>query len=104
MRKPISAADRIPLRVVVVTMDSHLGGALARAKDALRRDLPHLEVTMHAADEWGSSPAALEACHAAISCADIIVATMLFMEDHIRAVLPALAARPITMRGQPRRC
>ena len=56
MRKPISAADRTPVRVVVVTMDSHLGGALARAEGALRRDLPNLEVTMHAADEWGSDP------------------------------------------------
>ncbi len=76
-----------------MTMDSHLGGALARAASTLRRTLPKLELTMHAADEWGSDPAALAACHADIGRADIVIATMLFLEDHIRAVLPALAAR-----------
>ncbi len=93
MRKPTSAVDRTPVRVVVVTMDSHLGGALTRAEGVLRRELPNLEVTMHAADEWGGNPAALEACHADIARADIVVAAMLFLEDHIRAVLPALIAR-----------
>ena len=93
MRKLISAAERAPLRVVVVTMDSHLGGALTRAEGLLRRELPNLELTMHAADEWGGDPGALRACHAAIAQADIVIATMLFLEDHIQAVLPALAAR-----------
>ena len=74
-------------------MDSHLGGALTRAEGVLRRELPNLEVTMHAADEWGGNPTALAACHADIGRADIVIATMLFMEDHIRAVLPALSAR-----------
>ena len=93
MRKPTTAVDRTPVRVVVVTMDSHLGGALARAERALRRDLPNLEVTMHAADEWGGNPAALAQCHSHIAKANIVIATMLFLEDHIKAVLPALAAR-----------
>jgi magnesium chelatase subunit H len=74
-------------------MDSHLGGALTRAEGFLRRDLPNLELTMHAADEWDGNPSALTACHADIASADIVIATMLFLEDHIRAVLPALAAR-----------
>ena len=93
MRKPISAVDRTKVRVVVVTMDSHLGGALARAEGMVRRDLPNLTLTMHAADEWSGDPAALDACHADIARADIVIATMLFLEDHIRAVLPALSAR-----------
>ncbi len=93
MRKLISAAERAPLRVVVVTMDSHPGGALTRAEGLLRRELPNLDLTMHAADEWGGDPGALRACHAAIAQADIVIATMLFLEDHIQAVLPALAAR-----------
>jgi magnesium chelatase subunit H len=93
MRKPTSAADPTPVRVVVVTMDSHLGGSLARAESALHRGLPNLEVTMHAADEWTGSATALAACHADIARADIVIATMLFLEDHIGAVLPALAAR-----------
>ncbi len=93
MRKPTSAVNRTPIRVVVVTMDSHLGGALARAETALKQDLPNLQVTMHAADEWGGDATALAACHADIASADIVIAAMLFLEDHITAVLPALKAR-----------
>jgi magnesium chelatase subunit H len=81
------------LRVVVVTMDSHLGGAMARAAKALQTDIPGLELSMHAADEWTGDAAALAACHRDIARADVIIATMLFLDDHIRAVLPALAAR-----------
>jgi len=93
MPKPTTAADRTPVRVVMVMMDSHLGGALARAETMLRRDLPNLQVTMHAADEWGGDAPALARCHDDIGRADIVIAMMLFLEDHIRAVLPALEAR-----------
>ena len=86
------AADAT-LRVVVVTMDSHLSGAAARARTELRREMPGLELVVHAADEWGSSPEALAACHEDIARGDVVVATMLFLDDHIRAVQPALAAR-----------
>jgi magnesium chelatase subunit H len=93
MQKPISAAEQKPVRVVVVTMDSHLGGSMSRAEVALRREIPELELIMHAADEWGSDPALLAACHADIAQADIVIATMLFLDEHIRAVQPALEAR-----------
>ena len=95
--KPISDGSGpirvVPIRVVVVTMDSHLSGAAARAEAELRHELPGLQLAVHAADEWGSDPAALDACHRDIAQGDIVVATMLFLEDHIRAVQPALAAR-----------
>ena len=87
------AAEPLPMRVVVVTMDSHLAGAAARAEQTLRRDIPGLQLTLHAADEWGVDTAALEACVTDIGRADIVIATMLFLDDHIRAVLPALEAR-----------
>jgi magnesium chelatase subunit H len=93
MRKRISAADPTKVRVVLVTMDSHLGGSVARAQAALQRDLPGLELVMHAADEWTSDPTALESCKAAIARADIVLAMMLFIDDHIQAVLPTLTAR-----------
>ena len=93
MPKRISAVDATPLRVVVVTMDSHLAGAAARARDSLRRELPGLEFDVHAADEWGGNPAALNRCLEDIARGDIVIATMLFLEDHIRAVMPALIAR-----------
>lgn len=93
MPKRISAADRTPIRVVIVTMDSHLASAASRARASLSRELPGLDLAIHAADEWGCNPAALEHCLADIASGDIIVATMLFLDEHIRAVLPALAAR-----------
>ena len=87
------AADPTPIRVVVVTMDSHLSTAAKRAAATLRDDLPGLELCLHAADEWGGDAAALSACHADIARGDIVIATMLFLEDHIEAVRPALEAR-----------
>ncbi len=102
MPKRISAADptqavvtanAAPIRVVVVTMDSHLGGAFSRAEQALRREMPGLRLVMHAADEFSDDADALAECHADIAEADIVVAAMLFLDDHIRAVLPALTAR-----------
>jgi len=88
-----SVAEAAAIRVVVVTMDSHLSGAAMRAHEELRRQMPNLELTLHAADEWGSDPDALAECTADIARGDIVIATMLFLEDHIRAVLPALQAR-----------
>jgi magnesium chelatase subunit H len=93
MPKRISAADVTPIRVVIVTMDSHLSGAAARARSALRKDFPGLELTVHAADDWGTDEAALARCTADIARGDIIIATMMFLDDHARAVMPALAAR-----------
>jgi magnesium chelatase subunit H len=81
------------VRVVVVTMDSHFGSSFVTAKNALRRSLPGLDLVLHAADEFASDDRALEACLADIARADIIIAGMLFLEDHIRLVLPALTAR-----------
>ena len=82
-----------PIRVVVVTMDSHLSGAASRAETVLRAELPGLSLVVHAADEWGSDQAALAVCIEDIGKGDVVIATMLFMEDHIRPVQAALAAR-----------
>ena len=60
MPKRISAADATPIRVVVVTMDSHLSSAAARAAETLRDVLPGLDLVVHAADEWGEDEAALD--------------------------------------------
>jgi len=81
------------MRVVMVTMDSHLAGAAERAHGVLARTLPGLSLTVHAAAEWGDNPAALERCKADIAEGDIVIATMLFLEDHFLPILPALQAR-----------
>ena len=93
MPKRTTPADATPLRVVVVTMDSHLSGAAARARNLLRRDFPGLDLSVHAADEWGSDAEALARCKADIARGDIVIATMLFLDEHVRAVMPALVAR-----------
>lgn len=98
--KPTSAAEQgrtgvaaTPLRVVVVTLDSHLAGACERAAATLRRSIPGLTLALHAASEWTNDSAALDRCLRDIAEGDILIVTMLFMEEHIRAVLPALQAR-----------
>ncbi len=96
MQKRTSAADAsaaTPMRVVLVTLDSHVAGAAARAEKLLRRELPGLVFSVHAASEWGEDGAALQRCIDDIARGDIVIATMLFMEEHFLPVLPALKAR-----------
>ncbi len=93
MQKRTSAAEATPMRVVIVTMDSHLASAAERAHRSLVKDVPGLSLSVHAASEWGDDAAALARCHADIARGDIVIATMLFMEEHFLPVLPALKAR-----------
>jgi magnesium chelatase subunit H len=92
-RTSVAETAASPMRVVLVTMDSHLAGAAERANRMLTRELPGLTLTVHAAGEWGSDGLALERCRSDIACGDIVIVTMLFMEDHFMPVLPALRAR-----------
>jgi len=92
-RKPTSAADSVAVNVVLVTLDNHLSGAAERAAAALTAEQPGLNLSLHAAADWTHDAAALERCRERIASGDIIVVTMLFMEEHIRAVLPQLQAR-----------
>ncbi|OYY62874.1 MAG: magnesium chelatase subunit H [Burkholderiales bacterium 28-67-8] len=91
-----SAAAHTPVRVVVVTMDTHLASATGRARAGLSRELPGLQLSLHAASEYAASPAALARCKADIAQADIIVVGMLFLEDHFLPVMEDLRARRAT--------
>jgi magnesium chelatase subunit H len=91
--KNIAVAD---IRVVIVTMDTHLSTATGRARAKLVKQYPGLSLTMHSASEWSSHPKNLERCLADIERGDIVIATMLFLEDHFLPILPALEAK----RGQ----
>lgn len=81
------------VRVALISLDSHLSSAVDRARATLKKEIPGLELSFHAASDWERNPATLETCTAAIAKADFVVASMLFMENHIKAVLPALEAR-----------
>jgi magnesium chelatase subunit H len=78
---------------VIITLDSHVLGPASRVNAALAADFPGLSVSVHAAGEWTNNPASLEAAKAAISEGDIIVVNLLFLDDQIQAILPALQAR-----------
>ncbi|MBN2885388.1 MAG: magnesium chelatase subunit H, partial [Chromatiaceae bacterium] len=91
--KRAKQADATPVRFVIVNLDGHLAGTTERALPGLRKDLPGLELRLHAATEWADDPESLERCRADIAQADIILITMLVMEEHFKPILPALAAR-----------
>ena len=55
-------ANAVPVRMVVVTMDSHMSSAMLAAEAQVRRDIPGLTVALHTADDWGSDAEALESC------------------------------------------
>ena len=79
-------------RFVIVTLDAHAAGPAARVAPRLARDFPGIEVSVHAAAEWAENPAALCAAREAVDSADFVVANLLFIEEHIRAILPQLQA------------
>ncbi|OYU37794.1 MAG: magnesium chelatase subunit H [Pseudorhodobacter sp. PARRP1] len=81
---------RVSYNIVVVTLDQHAAGPAARVAPRLARDFPGLTITIHAAAEWAENPAALARCKADLQTADIIIANLIFIEEHITAILPAL--------------
>ena len=98
MPKRTSAADQTrpnatPVRVVIINLDGHLAGTTQRALPQVQRDLPGLQLKLHAATEWADDPASLERCKQDIAEGDIIMVTMLVMEEHFKPILPALTAR-----------
>ncbi|MEM6387752.1 MAG: magnesium chelatase subunit H [Pseudomonadota bacterium] len=94
MRDETGITGRAPgYRVVILTLDSHTAGPVLRAKERLQRDFPGLTVAVHAAAEWGESPDKLEEAREAVATGDIIVTGLLFLEEHIRPILPSLMQR-----------
>ncbi len=79
-------------RIAIVTLDAHSAGPAERVLPRLARDFPGLSVSIHAAAEWGENPAALDAAREAVDGADIVVASLLFLEEHVGAILPQLEA------------
>jgi len=85
--------DKTPVKVVIISLDSHLGTAIRAAEADLRRTLPGITLAFHPASEWDRNSKTLARAVEDIGNADFIFASMLFLEDQIRAVLPALQAR-----------
>ena len=93
MRSRTSGAERTPVNVVIVTMDTHLATATERARAQLVREMPGLNLSLHAASEWADDERLLKRCLNDIAQGDIIIVTMLFLEDHFQPLLSALMAR-----------
>jgi magnesium chelatase subunit H len=77
-------------RFVILTLDAHAAGPASRIAPRLAKVFPGIEVSVHAAAEWAENPAALARARAAVAEANIIVANLLFIEEHITAILPQL--------------
>jgi len=82
-----------PVHVVIVTMDSHLASSVERARKHLRKDYPGLTLSLHAASEYAGNDHLIERCKSEIAKADIVIASMLFLEDHFLPILGDLQAR-----------
>ncbi len=89
---PTSGVADPAVRVVIITLDNHLSGAVQRARARFEREQPGVTIAFHAAADW-DVPGRLDAARADIARGDIILTTMIFLEDQIRAIKPALEAR-----------
>jgi magnesium chelatase subunit H len=90
-----SAKPALPVavRVVIITLDNHLSGAVMRAQEHFAHSHSGVTIGFHAAADWAETPEKLEAARADIAQGNIILMSMLFLEDHIRPILPQLVAR-----------
>ncbi|MDZ7824317.1 MAG: magnesium chelatase subunit H [Ahrensia sp.] len=93
MQKHTSAVKAAPINVVLITLDNHMSAAVDDARVILKPEMPNLNMSVFAATDWDENPASLQACKDAIASGDIIVASMLFVEDHVKAIADDLRAR-----------
>ncbi len=91
--KRISVVETMPVRAVIVTLDNHLSSTVDGVRRQLRKEIGGLELVLHAASRWNEDRDALERCRADLAQADIVIVTMLFMDEHVQPILPALKAR-----------
>lgn len=90
---PPSKQDRPDhCHVVIVTLDNHLSGAIDRARLRFQKAGLPVSIGFHAAADW-DKPGKLDATRADIARADIVVVTMLFLDEQIRMIKDALVAR-----------
>ena len=88
------AADVLPsLKFVIITLDSHLAGAVAEATALVAPQLPTLDLRVHVASDWPENPALLQRCLADIATGDIIAVTQCFQDEQVTAIRDALLAR-----------
>jgi len=77
-------------KFVILTLDSHAAGSMIRLQPRLRKVYPNLEITVHAAASWEEDPSSLKRAKEDLANADMVLITLIFLEDHISAILPDL--------------
>ncbi len=87
-----NVVDIRPYNIAIITLDSHAAGPVARASVNLAQDYPGLNVSVHAAATWAETPEALIEAKKAVAEADMVVANLLFLEEHIQPIMPDLIA------------
>ena len=91
--KATAPRNTTPIRVVIVTMDTHLASAVQRAHHTLAREFPGIALSLHAASEYAGNETLIARCKSDIAQADIVIAGMLFLEDHFLPILDDLRQR-----------
>jgi magnesium chelatase subunit H len=82
-----------PSKVVILTMDTHLNSAAMKARESLQRLIPQLAFSIHSASEYAADEHKLARVKNDIAQADIVLVTMLFLEDHFQPIMADLQAR-----------
>jgi magnesium chelatase subunit H len=103
MQKPITPAEikaitdaglrSTQVRVVIVTLNAHMASAAARANASLMRDLPGVTLKLHSVTDWAAGAELHAQYERDVATADIVIASMVFTEEHVALVRPALEAR-----------
>ena len=76
-------------KIVLVTLDNHLASACKQVAKTLAENSP-IQFKSHAASDWRNNDDLLATCKHDIEQADIVIVTMLFMEDQFLPVLETL--------------
>ncbi len=81
------------LRVLLVTMDTHLNTAVKRSIESLKKIAPSISLKIYSATEYTKDPHTLEKLKHDIEQSDIIFVAMLFLEDQYLPIIDDLKAR-----------
>ena len=85
-----SLHKRNPYTLVMLTLDAHSIGSIERIKNRFRKTYPQLEIIVHAAASWEEDPNSLLKTREDLARANMVLITLVFLEDHISAILPDL--------------
>ena len=91
--KTSPASGQPGIRVLIVTMDTHLNSAVKRSIEALKKITPLISLKIFSATEYTNDSKALEKCKEEIAKANIIFVGMLFLENQFLPIIEDLKAR-----------